>query len=370
MILMTLDHARDFAIGAAIGDPVRVETTTVAMFITRWLSHFCAPGFILLAGVSVALQVSRGLSPSHVQRNLVVRGLVLVLLELTVVNFAWSFNPAYPMKYLQVIWAIGLAMVCLAILLNLAPRWVGLIGLMVVVGHNALDQFHAEPGGFGFVMWSILHEKNVLDTGLGFSFRTTYPVLPAVGLMAVGYWLGTAYRIAEPERRQRLFVALGGGCLVIYALLRLTNAYGDPHPFEIGSSASQTLMSFFNPTKYPLSLQFMLMTVGPLLFVLAAFEYLSPANDNLLLRLGQVPMFYYLAHLFVVRSLPLVIALLAGYPLSSFDLFGRLGGRPEDFAIPLWGVYVLAGSTLIVLLPALRPYARLRRTHGGILRYL
>lgn len=371
MVLMTLDHARDYAVGAGIGDPMRVEEVSGAMFVTRLLSHLCAPTFILLAGVSARMQVHRGLSLTALSKYLWVRGAVLIVLELTIVNWAWSFHPGFGMIYLQVIWAIGWSMLFLGVAVRM-PRW-GLVAIATVsmFGHGAVESLRPEFTGVGHVLWSFLFEKNVLETPLWFSVRTTYPVAAPMSLILVGYLLGDLFGPdSRPRLRSRRWVGIGVTMLAIYAILRVTNLFGDPGALVVFADPSETLMSFLNPTKYPLSLQFVLLGLGVSTTLLGAWDGGWLPMPIFLERLGKVPMMYYIAHLYVLHAGALACAGFMGYALERFDFSARLGGFPEGFALPLAGTWALAAATVLIVYPLCVPYARLRRRHGGVLRYL
>jgi uncharacterized membrane protein len=377
MVLMTVDHAREYSSGPGrVGDPMDLDAVTPLLFWLRWLSHFCAPVFVLLAGVSARFQGERmGADPpgrAALARHLAVRGLVLVALEFTVVDWAWTFNPAWPRKFAQVIWGIGVSLLALALLVRvLRPRLVGAVGLALVAGHNLLDPVRAAGGGPLRYLWAVLHQREVLPLGGGFEVRTSYPVLPLVGLAAAGYALGGWYtgryraEALAPARRRRLTL-LGAGCVALFLALRLTNAYGDPHAAELGAGAGRAALSVLNVTKYPVSLAFALMTLGPALLLLARWDGWGRAGRGLprwtrpLALLGQVPMFYYVAHLYALHAAALLAAFAAGFAPAAFDFGARLGGVPAGFGFPLWVTVPFALATVAALYPACRWYARLR----------
>ncbi|MEN0062896.1 MAG: heparan-alpha-glucosaminide N-acetyltransferase domain-containing protein [Myxococcota bacterium] len=368
MVLMTLDHVRDYAWGAAVGDPMRVGEVSGGMFVTRFLSHFCAPLFIVLAGMSARFLQLKGMSTAELSRHLALRGALLVVLEVTVVDLAWNFYPPYPITYLQIIWAIGWSMVFLAILVRLPMVAIGTAGGVLTVGHGVIEALRpAELHGWGYVWFSVLFEKNVLDTGLGFAVRTTYPLVAPMGLIAIGYVLGGCYApgVSQAQRRKVWVVAAITG-LLAYAVLRLTHL-GDPHPFVAFDNPWWTLMSFFNPTKYPLSLQFVLLTVSPGLLWLTITEV--PRWTRPLLALGRVPLFYYIVHLYVIHAAMLGLAFLQGFGPQTMDFQARLGGVPEGFGLPLWAVYVTAGAISAALVPLCDLYGRARSRYGGFLRF-
>jgi uncharacterized membrane protein len=375
MVVMTVDHARDYITtpGPPLGDPMDLATVAPLLFWLRWAAHFCAPTFVLLAGVSARLQGQR-LAAGALSRHLAVRGLVLVALEFTLVDWGWTFAPTvWPMRYAQVIWGIGVSLLVLAGLVRVLPaRAVAALGIAVLAGHNLLDGVRVDGGGALHYLWAVLHQRDVLPLGGGYTVRTSYPVLPLVGLVAAGYGLGGWYAPAVvPARRRRVLAALGAAAAALFLALRLTNAYGDPHAAVRYADAGTTAMSVLNVTKYPMSLSFALMALGPVLLLLAAWDRGAPRWTRPAALLGRVPMFYYVAHIWALHALTLLAALLAGYPIAAFDFGARIGGVPEKFGIPLPATVLFALATAALLYPAAAWYDRLRasRRHAWT-RYL
>ncbi len=333
MVLMAIDHVRESQSGPGrnVSDPMDLAATPAAVYFWRLLSHFCAPTFALLLGVSASL--SRA-TPRH----LLVRGLILLLFEFTLVNWAWTFNPAWPRYFWQIIAALGCASLALAAVVRLPQGVIATLGLVIVFGHNLFDNLHFAPGGAAHVLWSVLHDRNVLPVLGGFEIRTSYPVLPIIGLAFCGYSLGPCVE------NRRLLSSLGLASLTLFAVLRATNLYGDPHPWD------GTLPSFANVTKYPLSLQFMLLTIGPALLFLAAARHW---RQSFLEQLGRVPMFFYLTHLVWIHLLALGGAILIGAPL---DFTRRFGGIPEAWVLPPWSFGPLGLLVALSLYPLCRWY--------------
>ncbi len=361
MVVMAVDHAREYGAGPGrVGDPMDLDAVGPLLFWMRWAAHFCAPVFVLLAGVSARLQGMRT-TRAALSRHLAVRGLVLVALEFTLVDWGWTFNPAWPLKFAQVIWGIGLSLLALAALVRLPARAVLVVGLAIVAGHNLLDGVRAAGDGPLRYLWAVLHQREVLPLGGGFSVRTSYPVLPFVGLAAVGYGIGGWWGagVAAAARRRRLAWS-GAGAVALFVALRLTRVYGDPHPMAFGPELGTTLLSLLNVTKYPVSLAFALMTLGPALLLLAAWDRAAPRWTRPLALLGRVPMFFYVAHLWALHALALLAALLVGFPPAAFDLAGRFGGVPAGFGFPLWVTLPFALGTVALLYPACVWYDRLR----------
>ena len=350
MLLMVLDHARDFFAG--IGhSPTDLATTTFPLFFTRWITHFCAPVFVLLAGVSAQLY-ARKHGVAQARRFLVTRGLWLVLLELTIVRFAWVPDPFFHFFLLQVIWVLGWAMLVLAGLSYLPVRWVVAIGAVIVVGHNLLDTF--DRGSFGQLepLWNLVHERALLKLGARRVF-VSYPLLPWVGVIALGYGLGTWY--ARPaQQRQRLLRLSGVSAILGFIALRGLNIYGDPHPWSFQAHRGFTLLSFLNCEKYPPSLLFLLMTLGPALLLLAELERRFARAPEPLVTLGRVPLFFYVAHLYLLRFTAAPLAF-ARFGKSAFAPPPGHAGSPE---LPLWSAYLALIVAVLLLYPACRWFAR------------
>jgi uncharacterized membrane protein len=351
MVLMVLDHARDFFVGLA-KSPTNLATTTWPLFLTRWVTHFCAPVFVLLAGVAASLYAcKRGLPATR--RFLVTRGLWLILLELTIVRFAWIPEPFYRFILLQVIWTLGWAMLALAALSFLPVPVVAGIGLVIALGHNLLDPY--DRGSFGAFepLWNVLHERGMIRSG-GRSIFVSYPVLPWVGVAAVGFAVGDWFQKPAPER-QRLLLRSGLAAVAAFVLLRAVNLYGDPHPWASQTrGAVFTLMSFFNCEKYPPSAAFTLMTIGPALIALALLERVPANGLEALSVFGRVPLFFYVAHLYLLRIVAIPLAL-ARFGKSAIMPPPGHAGSPE---YPLWAGYLAWLIALFALYPACRWFAR------------
>lgn len=355
MALMVVDHVREFFfLHQQVADPMALDTTSPALFFTRLCSHFCAPVFVLLTGLSAWLRGSR---PGGSRRDTAVflaqRGVILIALELTLVNFAWTFSVPPPMIYLQVIWAIGLSMLALAALIYLPRPLQWGLALLIIVGHNALDGLHLQPQEAGFIPWAILHDRSVMALGWGLRARSSYPVLPWIGVMLLGYALGPLYAAQVAGRTRRAWLTgLGLIALAGFGVLRLLNGYGD-HPWVSGASPLHTLMAFLNVTKYPPSLQFLLLTLGVGLPALALFERLTWGQA--LADIGGAPMFFYLIHLYLLHLLQLGLLHLLG-PTHG-DRFGLNA---------VWQIWVLAAGVVAVLYGPCNWFARVKRNNRSV----
>jgi uncharacterized membrane protein len=357
MVLMLVDHVREFFyLHLQVGDPMSIASTPPELFFTRLTSHVCAPVFVLLTGLGAWLYGS-GRSLQETAAYLAKRGLLLIVLELTVVGFAWSFSFTPKMIYLQVIWAIGLAMLALSALLWLPRAGQILLVALLVFGHNALDAVHFANGEAGFIPWAILHDRSVIELGGGIAARTSYPVLPWIGIILFGYLLGPLYaREASVETRQRRLLAMGMAALGAFVVFRLLNVYGD-HAWLAGNTILASLMSFLNITKYPPSLHFILLTLGIGLLALAGME--RTQGGRMLALIGRVPMFFYIAHLYMLHLIYLLLA--AYYGPNQGDRFG--------FS-QVWMIWAMALPVLVSLYLPCRWFGRLKQEgRQGWMRY-
>jgi uncharacterized membrane protein len=368
MVLMALDHTRDFFSNAHV-NPTDPAQTTTALFFTRWVTHFCAPVFVFLAGTGAFLYGSRGKTRPQLAWFLVSRGLWLVVLEFTLVRFGWSFRLQTSVLIGQVIWAIGGAMILLAGLVFLPAGVVAGLGLLLVAGHNALDYLPADgwrslPGVVGLL------RTGRVQLGEGLSLFVAYPVLPWLGVMALGYGIGPLWTLDRPRRR-RWLVRLGVAATVLFVVLRGLDGYGDPSPWSPQRDGWFTFLSFLNCTKYPPSLLYVLMTLGPALLALAWFDRSPGPLGRALVTFGRVPLFYYLLHLPVIHGLAVGLALVRyGRTDSLLNPFSP-GQRPADYGYGLPVVYLLWLVVVVLLYPPCRWFAEVkRRRREGWLSYL
>lgn len=354
MVLMALDHVRDYYTNVHSGllDP---STTTIGIYVTRWITHLCAPTFILLAGVSANL-MSKRVTVTELRAFLITRGLWLVLLEMTVVVLGWTFDYHYPLGlHLQVIWAIGASMVVLAAAIHLTPATVGGIGLIMIVAHNLLDSIAPATFGVWAPVWNLLHVRGPVPFGF-----VSYPLIPWVGVMMLGYGLGQAYELDVRVRRSML-ATVGVLALVTFAVLRLTNLYGDPHPWQHERTLLRTAMSFFNVEKYPPSLLYLLALLGIAALLLAAFE-----SDRAWVRrlrflqtFGRVPLFFYVLHIYLAHLSAGLLALSLGWKTAVLTSSHRT--MPEGWGLSLPWVYVAWIAVLLVLYPLCRWFGEVKR---------
>lgn len=302
MILMALDHTRDyFHYDSSLFNPTNLDKTTPFLFFTRFITHYCAPVFVFLAGTSAYLYGSKK-SKSDVFKFLLTRGIWLVIFEIFINSLNWSFDITYSFVVLQVIWAIGISMIVLSFLSFLPKRFIAIIGFLLVAGHNFFDDTLMKGQSWDAVLWYILHQQGGIPIGEDHYILFAYPVIPWIGLMALGYCLGSLYiKEFNAEERKKWLMRLGLGSLVLFVILRGSNIYGDLDPWTFQDTTAKTIMSFFNVTKYPPSLAYLLITIGPSLLLLVALENVKNKLSDIILVFGRVPLFYYFLHIFVIH---------------------------------------------------------------------
>jgi uncharacterized membrane protein len=366
MILMALDHTRDFFGNAAV-NPTDPATTTVPLFFTRWVTHICAPGFFLLTGVGAALTLRR-LSRGELARFLFTRGLWLIFLEIVIVrDLGWQFNFDYRLTVLNVLWALGWAMIFLSALVRLPVWMVTAIGAAMIVTHNLLDGVQAASLGVLAPLWNVLHAPGVILDDSRHVVFLAYALMPWIGVTAVGYGLGEVYRW-EAERRRRFLLQLGRAAVAAFLVLRTLNLYGDPRPWSAQKSAVFTVLSFLNANKYPPSLLFLLMTLGPILLFLRALDARTPRLLRPALVFGRVPLFYYLLHVPLIHLLAVAVcyarygAVHWMFQSNGMDQFPVT--QPPGWPLGLPWVYLIWASVVIALYPLCRWFAGLKRRRG------
>ncbi|HWE40803.1 MAG TPA: heparan-alpha-glucosaminide N-acetyltransferase domain-containing protein [Isosphaeraceae bacterium] len=358
MVVMVLDHTRDFFTDTGL-NPTDPERAGVALFLTRWVTHFCAPVFVFLAGTGAYLH---GLRTSRAQLAvfLATRGAWLIVLELTVVKFGLLFRPEPGLWLGIVLWAIGWSMIALAVVVFLPTPVVAAFGVAMIALHNLADGVDPTSLGRLGAFWIVLHQRGFVNLPGGVNLFVLYPLVPWVGVMAAGYGLGPAF-LLEPGRRRRLFATLGLTLTAAFVALRWINRYGDPTPWVVGSSSEATVLSFLNCEKYPPSLLFLLMTLGPAILALSPFDREPGPVGRRLATLGRVPLFFYVLQWYVIHGLALAIAAGRGQPTAW--LFARNGPPqppPEcQYSLPV--VYLLWATVVVLLFLPCRRFAELKR---------
>lgn len=354
MVLMVLDHARDFFFGMTRVVPTDLAVTTPALFATRWVTHFCAPVFVFLAGTSAWLYRTRH-SPAEATRFLLGRGLFLVLLEVTVIRLCWIPDPTYSFTLVQVIWALGWSMMMLGLASRLPRGAVVALGAAIVLGHNLLDSVHAADLGVPPWAWAFVHERATIEPFPGKKVFFSYPVLPWFGVMALGYAFGAVVQ-TEPAARVARTRRIGLALTLLFFAVRGINAYGDPAPWSVQATPLLTAMSFLNCEKYPPSLAYLLMTMGPALLLLSVLDTPRPPGRirSALAVLGGVPLFFYIAHLVLLRYTSLPLAYLR-FGAAAFEPPPGHAGSPDYDLGVTWLAWILA---VIVLYPLAARFQR------------
>ena len=364
IILMALDHVRMyFGFGTWYSEPTNLATTTPLLFFTRWITHFCAPVFVFLAGTSAYLHGMRHAEVKETAWFLFTRGLWLIFVELFIVNFAWTFDITYSFRILQVIWAIGISMVALSALVFLPNALILGIGMILVIGHNLLDPITLEGSSVRDIIWYVLHQPHAVFIDSTHFVNFVYPVLPWIGLMALGYGFGSLYQKDFPaEQRRRWLLMIGVGATFLFILLRSFNLYGEPHPWQTQDSFVFSLLSFLNTTKYPPSLQFLLMTMGPALIFLSAVESLGTRLLKPVIVFGKVPFFFYIVHLYVIHALATLFLVYEGRDWHQYILSARgiMSGTLRSFGRDLPTVYIIWILVVLSLYPICRWYQNYR----------
>lgn len=360
IILMALDRNRDCL---SASDFNTRDIGDVALFLTRWITHYCAPAFLFLAGVSAWLYRERNPYSLKTSAYLLLRGLWLVVLELTVVHFWWCFEVGWSVIFLQAIWITGCSMIILSGLALLPAAWVGAVGLAIIFGHNLLGHVNSQQLASFSWLWVFAHEPGSLHPTTQIELISLYTLLPWVGVMAFGYSFGPAVKQIS-FLPSTLFQLWGGAILGLFVLLRATNLYGDPHPWHKGADFAQSLLSFIDCEKYPASLSFLLMTLGPIIAILPLLKSLDGLLPRILITSGRVPLFFYLAHLPIVHGIAIGYCIASGHPAGW--LFGGfpLRQKPETFGLPLAWIYVAWIIVLLLLYPLCKFHGS-RKDLGG-----
>jgi uncharacterized membrane protein len=359
MVFMALDHVRDYVTNLRYR-PEDLSKASVALFATRWVTHFCAPAFSLLAGVGIGLYMRRGRSAAETSRFLVTRGLWLLFLELVVTPVGWYFGFRLIPAFALVLWALGWSMIVMAAAIHLPKKITAALALVMIAGHNLLDGIPPSP------IWNLLHVPGFAIPGKLF---IGYPLIPWVAVMALGYVLADLYEW-EPGRRRRFLIRAGAFATAAFVVIRYMNGYGNPFPWSPQRTPALTVASFLNVMKYPPSLDFLLMTLGPVFIALALVEGVRNRVTEWLSVYGRVPLFYYVVHIFVAHAVAVSIALVQGGELRRIPVVSNPELIPAWYGVSLPGVYLAWGFVVAVMYVPCRWYAGLKaRRNDWWLRY-
>ncbi len=367
MLVMALDHVRDFFhIEAAKSDPTDMATTTTLLFFTRWITHFCAPTFVFLSGTSAYLSGLRK-SSSELSGFLIKRGFWLVLVEIVVLNFALTLNPAYNFFFLTILWAIGCSMIILGLLVKISFNTVVVVGAVLFLGHNVFDFISLPPTGtaafLGKVFFTASRFFYPVNSHLIVGF--VYAILPWTSVMCLGYGLGYVYQPSfNAAKRRKLLLRTGIATIAIFVVLRLINVYGDAAHWSVQKNGLFTLLSFLNTTKYPCSLLFLCMTLGPALVALSLLEQRKNKITALLSVYGRVPFFYFIGHFFLIRLINIILFFASGYSSHEIvDPASPIRFKPAGFGYTLPMVYLLWLCVIVLMYFPCRWFDKYKSTH-------
>ena len=367
MIIMALDHVRDFFhIGAFTDSPTNLATTTPLLFFTRWVTHFCAPGFVLLAGVSAYLMEQKKSKP-EMSGFLIKRGLWLIIVELFIVTFAWTYNPFYNVFILQVIWVIGISMIILGIFVWMPSNAILISGLIIICFHNFLDYAEISRHGQVGILWNFAHHGSFTPVPIAKDHIAiiAYSFLPWTGIMMLGYGLGRLFTDGfSSVKRRKFLLLLGFAGILLFVVLRLANHYGDPVPWSVQRSNMYSFFSFINVNKYPPSLDYISMTIGVILILLGLLEGVSRTSFSFFRAFGRVPFFYYVLHLYLIHAIAVMIFFIQKFPAKDIaPQHSPFLFRPDNFGFGLAGVYMIWILVVVILYPLCKKYNRYKSTH-------
>ncbi len=357
MVLMLLDHVRDyFHFGniTANLNPLDPLESSVPVYLTRWITHLCAPTFVALAGISIFLQLKKNRNKSGYSLStfLFTRGLWFIFLELTVVNFAWSFDPSFQFSFLQVIWAIGISMVCMSLLIHIPWKLAFGLGILITLLHNLTDAFEPEAINLTGIIWAFLHQGGKMVLGGERLLYVAYPFIPWLGIMLLGFGAGPLFlaSVSVANRAKTLKIS-GFTLLASFVVLRIFNQFGDPKPWKSAPGSRAFWFEFFDVDKYPPSLLYALATLGIGCFLLILFEdYRSPFRRAFLV-FGRVPFFYYVTHLYLIHTLALLTFFIRGGTMKQINTSINFGGIPPGYDFGIAGVYGFWLLSLLLLFP-------------------
>lgn len=366
MALMALDHVRDYVTNVRI-QPENLARGSAALFATRWVTHFCAPAFALLAGVGIGLAMQRGRAPAAMTRFLIVRGLWLIALDTVITPIGWQFGFDLIPVFALVLWALGWSMIVMAALIHLPKPAVAAGALILIATHNLLDGI--QPGAWGAFapLWHALHVPGFAVPGVLF---IAYPLIPWIAVMALGWALADVYRW-DATRRRRFLLVTGAGATLLFVVIRMLNGYGDPAPWTPQRTGALTVASFLNVRKYPPSLAFLLMTLGPALLALALAEQVRSRLVTWIAVFGRVPLFYYVTHIFVAHLLAMAVAYVQGGVVMRVNVITQAASLPPWYGLSLPGVYAAWIAVVLAMYPLCRWFAHVKdRRNDWWLSYL
>ena len=362
IVIMALDHVRDyFHYSSYIFDPTDPTLTTVPLFLTRFLTNFCAPAFSFLAGIS-SFMVGKRKSPNELSSFLLNRGLWLVFVELVIMNFGWYFDVSFRSVNFSVIWSLGISMIFLAGLIHLPKKVILIFSCLLIFGHNLLDNIHFD----GSILWAFLHEQKPFLTTPNHIFVAVYPLIPWIAVMALGYYFGSFYdKDYDPIKRKKIFNIIGIAAIIFFVILRGINIYGNLLPWNNYGNLMQTTFSFLNLTKYPPSLSFLLVTLGGAFLFLASAETLKGRVVNFFCVFGRVPFFFYIIHIYLIHFLALITAEFTGLGWQKMVLPAMpfMVKALKGFGFNLFIVYLIWILIIAMLYPLCKRFDTYKQNH-------
>lgn len=367
MVIMALDHTRDF-FHLGLPNPTTLATTTPILFFTRWITHFCAPTFVFLSGVSIYLA---GTKRSKRELNLFLfkRGLWLIFVGMAIRPFAVTLNPMYNEILFEVIWAIGVSMIITSLLIRLPVTLIGVIGGLIFFGHNMLDYIQLPKDGAANVLWTLFftaHRDKIIITGTHY-IVALYAVIPWTGVMLLGYVFGALYKSSYGQHKRKQVLLISGlSLMALFLIFRYFNIYGDPAPWSVQKTTALSIISFFNVTKYPCSLLYLCMTLGPALIMLSLIEHVKNKFASILIIYGNVPFFYYILHLYLIRVINVILFFASGFGTGQvvgvgpkkYHMF-----QPISFGYSLLIVYLIWLLIVVILYFPCRWFSDYKKTH-------
>ncbi len=373
MVIMALDHVRDlFHINSLTQNPVDLNTTTAGIFATRWITHLCAPTFVFLSGTSAYLVFKRNNDLAKTKHYLRTRGLWLILLEFTVINFILWTDIYFRILVIQVIFAIGLGFIVLSFLLKVSPRILAIAGLAIIFGHNLLQGVFFEGNNAAQFVWAIFFRLQPFQITPNFNFTVLYPLIPWWGILLTGFAAGKIFELPL-EKRKKIWLQIGLASLSLFCLIRLTNVYGDPAPWAPQKTALFTFFSFMNVNKYPPSLLYALVTLGIMSIILSLSDGVKNRVTDFFSTYGKVPLFYYLAHWYIIHPAMFIMVFLQGFTWDDLEFGAFKFGRPAaGSGVELPVVYLVWLGIVLLLYPLCKWYGRYKAAHpeNWLLRYI
>lgn len=367
MIIMALDHVRDYFHYTAFTDsPTNLATTTPLLFFTRWITHFCAPTFVFLAGISAFLMGQKK-TKKELSLFLLKRGCWLIVVEIGIVTLGWTFDPLYHTLILQVIWAIGVSMMILGLMVWLPANTILIFGMLIIGFHNMLDYEETSRNGHVGILWDFIHHGNfrVIQIAPKHIFLLVYAFLPWTGIMLTGYGLGKIFTAGfVPARRRKILFTMGSVFILLFMILRSINHYGDPVHWYLQRTRLISWLSFLNLSKYPPSLDYISLTVGVAMIVLGLLDRISIKSFSFVRVFGRVPFFFYILHIYLIHVMTVILFYVQGYtakdilPHNSPFMF-----RPDQFGFGLAGVYILWAAVILIMYPLCQWYDNYKTTH-------